>query len=296
MRSEEVLAAFAADLRAGGYEAKTIANYTGYLTVWLAWRGHADDLDAVTAVELSRYLAAQAERGLAPATLESHLNALRGLFAHLQRHAVTTTNPAAQVPRPRVTAPRIEVYRPAEAQAILARLAARARGARGVLRHALVALLRYTGLRAGEARSLRLADCDLSARRLDLTGKNARQRVVTIPHPLLPTLTRYLDEARPTLPATPYVFASPGSRDANRRLSLRTIHTEVRDAGSAAGIGGRHHPHRWRHTYATELLRAGVDLHTVQRLLGHSRLATTERYLHLVDDDLQRSIDRVFGA
>ena len=68
----------------------------------------------------------------------------------------------------------------------------------------------------------------------------------------------------------------------------------MREAGEVAGVSGRHFPHRWRHTYATSLLRRGVDVFKAKRLLGHSKLATTERYLHLVDDDLADAVDLAF--
>jgi site-specific recombinase XerD len=67
-------------------------------------------------------------------------------------------------------------------------------------------------------------------------------------------------------------------------------------AGDRAGVAGPHNPHRWRHSYATEMLRAGADLHVVQRLLGHTNLETTTVYLHLADQDLRRAIDRAYPS
>ncbi|MFI5036230.1 MAG: tyrosine-type recombinase/integrase [Acidimicrobiales bacterium] len=67
-------------------------------------------------------------------------------------------------------------------------------------------------------------------------------------------------------------------------------------AGVQAGVSGRHFPHRWRHTYATSLIRRGEDIHVVQRLMGHSNIATTTRYLHLSDADLSAAVDRAFAT
>lgn len=67
-------------------------------------------------------------------------------------------------------------------------------------------------------------------------------------------------------------------------------------AGIGAGVKGRHFPHSWRHTYATDLLRRGVDIHVVQRLLGHTNIATTTRYLHLSDTDLIAAVDHAFRS
>jgi len=74
------------------------------------------------------------------------------------------------------------------------------------------------------------------------------------------------------------------------------LHNLVLEAGALAGMAGRHHPHRWRHSYATSFVRRGVDIHVVQRLMGHSSIATTTRYLHLSDADLIKAIDRGFPA
>jgi len=70
----------------------------------------------------------------------------------------------------------------------------------------------------------------------------------------------------------------------------------VAGAGTSAGLGGRHFPHRWRHRYATSLARRGEDIHVVQRLMGHSNIATTSPYLHLLDADLFAAVDRAFPA
>jgi site-specific recombinase XerD len=70
----------------------------------------------------------------------------------------------------------------------------------------------------------------------------------------------------------------------------------VERAGTEAGVGGRHFPHRWRHSYATSLLRRGVDIHVVQHLMGHANIATTTRYLHLSDADLADAVDKAFPA
>jgi site-specific recombinase XerD len=73
-----------------------------------------------------------------------------------------------------------------------------------------------------------------------------------------------------------------------------TITVLVKAAGAGAGVSGRHFPHRWRHSYATSLLRRGADIHVVQRLLGHSNIATTTRYLHLSDADLTDAVAKAF--
>jgi site-specific recombinase XerD len=110
---------------------------------------------------------------------------------------------------------------------------------------------------------------------------------VPIPLGLTSALHEYVDNVRPKLPSSPYFFANPrGSRRLRGRYGPRALHDLVLEAGASAGVPGRHFPHRWRHTYATSLVRRGEDIHVVQRLMGHSNIATTTRYLHLVDANL----------
>ena len=99
------------------------------------------------------------------------------------------------------------------------------------------------------------------------------------------------------LPKSPFVFANPATPRRSLHYGsycLRTVQELVADAGSKAGVSGRHFPHRWRHTYATSLLRRRVDIHLVQRLLGHSNIVTTARYIHLADADLADAVDMAF--
>ena len=121
--------------------------------------------------------------------------------------------------------------------------------------------------------------------------------MVPFPHLLADALREYVANVRPSLPGSEYIFANPrGNRRLRGRYGQRAVHDLVCEAGTSAGVGGRHFPHRWRHTYATNLLRRGVDIHVVQRLMGHSNIATTTGYLHLVDADLLDAVDRAYPA
>jgi site-specific recombinase XerD len=114
-----------------------------------------------------------------------------------------------------------------------------------------------------------------------------------------PSSTTNLTNLRPELSASAFFFASPSSHRGDRyegRLGPPSVANLVRRAGSEAGVTGRHFPPRWRHSYATSLLRRGVDIHVVQRLMGHSNITTTTRYLHLSDADLSEAVDKAFPA
>jgi site-specific recombinase XerD len=192
---------------------------------------------------------------------------------------------------------RTDVDSDAEADLMLSR-AVEQPGLRGRVGQPL-ATLRYTGLRRNEVCIVRLDGVDLDARRLSVVGKGDKPRIVPIAPPLVPILDAYLTTLRPHLPKSAFFFANPSSHHGHRyegRMGPTTVAKVVLRAGTEAGIAGRHFPHRWRHSYATTLLRRGVDIHVVQRLLGHANIATTTRYLHPSDADLSEAVERAFPA
>ena len=133
----------------------------------------------------------------------------------------------------------------------------------------LLLTLRYTSLRMKELINLRREEVDLDARRISLVGKGRKPRVIPIPHLLADVLREYLDELRPSLPKSAYLFANPrGNRSLRGRYGPRALHNLVVEAGTSAGVAGRHFAHRWRHSYATSLVRRGEDIHVVQRLMA----------------------------
>lgn len=222
--------------------------------------------------------------------------ALRKFYGWLRQEAALVENPAATVKAPRARhAPR-EAYSGREADAIVAS-AGEASDVRGRFDHVVLTTLRYTGVRVSELTSIRVDDVRLEERKLDVVGKGGKHRRIPLPWPLVTALDEYLSELRPQLPASRLLLASPDSYADARyfgAIAPRAVFDCTVKYGERAGVPGKHHPHKWRHTYATTLLRRGVDLHTVQRLLGHSSIATTVLYLHLVDDDLRDAVDKAF--
>ncbi len=222
--------------------------------------------------------------------------ALRRFYSWLVLTGATTADPAAGLTTPRVAPPVTGTYRPDEVERILAHT----RGltdVRGRQRHAIVAVLRWTGMRSGELRGLPTADLDLGAGRATVLGKGSRTGGVLLPPPLVSVLEAFVDEVRPQLPASSLLLANahPFVTTAQAGFGQEALAREVELAGLGAGVPGRHHPHKWRHTYATELVRAGVDIHVVQRLLGHSSIASTVGYTHLVLNDLHAALGDVWS-
>lgn len=283
-----------------GLAAPTVRNHRIYLEALLRWWERERIGRAVSAAhpaDLADFLVAEAARGLSARTRKAEVAALRRFFRWLLLTGAASTDPASTLTAPRVGPPHNGLYSASEVQQILAHTATLT-DLRGRQRHAIVATLRWTGMRSGELRTLRIADLDLGAGRARVVGKGSRERTVLLPPPLVAVLSAFQHDVRPELPPSPLLLANPHPfvTTAYGGFGQEALAREVELAGEGAGVPGRHHPHKWRHTYATELVRAGVDIHVVQRLLGHASIASTVGYTHLVLDDLRGAVAGLWGA
>lgn len=294
-----LLTAFADyELAVRGMGAQTLRNHALYLrTFAVHWSSaHGSTSPSTASVDdITAFVQAEAARGIAPATRRSQLATLRAFYDWLVQRGEASTNPARTVPLPRLPPAQMRIYQPDEVERILAHTGALT-DTRGRQRHAMIATLRYTGMRSREIRTLRRDELELDAGRARVQSKAGRTRAVLLPAVLCELLDTFLCDVRPELPTSPLVFANahPFVTTAQHGFGQEGLAREVELAGDEAGVGGRHHPHRWRHTFATELLRSGVDVHVVQRLLGHVSIASTVGYTHLSLDDLAATIDTLF--
>ena len=257
------LAAFA-DFRAGG-------------------GGNASDLKDIDQLLVRSFVASLNKRRLARRTQGRHLSSLRGMFRYACLSGRMQSNPADSVPTPKVEKTLPRHLRPGEIDALLEAPASRA-GPLGLRDRALLELLYASGLRVGELVALNWRDIDLGARVLRVVGKGDRERMTPFGEPAEQALRQWLD-------AWEGVFRSPsGGTDRDEpvflnqkgsRLSARSVRRiidrYVAETAQAAGA----HPHALRHSFATHLLESGADLRSIQELLGHASLATTQRYTHV---------------
>lgn len=266
----ELLVRFLAyEAAVAGLAPATLRNRRIYLEGFARWWHRSRPDRPVTMADnadLSEFLVGEAERGLAPRSRKAVLGALRRLYDWLVLTGACAVNPARQLTTPRVPPTDIVVYRPVE----------------------------VAGMRSGELRGLCIRELDLAAGQARVVGKGSRPRIVLLPDPLVAIVRRFLDEDRPRLPVSPLLLANahPFVTTPAHGFGQEALAREVELAGLGAGVAGRHFPHRWRHTFATELVRDGVDVHVVQRLLGHTSIASTVCYTHLALDDLRHAIDR----
>lgn len=295
--------AFADHLR--GVEDKSDRTATTYRTYarlfvnWLTTEHPGVDLHDVEPEHIRTWMQSQEQRGVTCDARRLGVYSLRSFYNWRNRNNRQAPNPAMQVHPPRQPSLRTDTYSAAQAERILGH-ANQDDSVYGQFCHAILATLRYTGLRNNELVHLRTADLDLDAAQMYVRkGKGRKARTLRIPHVLVHILEAYLDEIRPQLPTSPYLFANPNSQTNGRhigRIAPRAVHHIVHRIGVASGVPGDHYPHRWRHHYATSLIRAGVSLEHVRKLMGHARIATTVRYLHLDNDDLAHAVNATFDS
>jgi integrase/recombinase XerD len=257
---------------------RTVEAYRRDLTALRDWLGRP--VATVTTEELERYLAELRAAGLAPTTVARRIAALRSFFRHEQLLGTRNDNPAAELdlPRRRRTLPR--TLSPAEAERLVE--AAAGVAPRDLRDRALVELLYGAGLRVGEAVGLDKASVDLEQRLVRAVGKGNKERIVPVGRQATEALRRYLARGRPYLDARhrPELFLNARGGP----LTRAGVFLILRRLAAKAGLEPeRVHPHLLRHSFATHLLEGGADLRSVQEMLGHADLATTELYTHVSD-------------
>ena len=230
--------------------------------------------------DLERYLTELRSRGLASATVARRLAALRSFYRHLVLIGARGDNPAAELRPPRRQRHLPHPLSPAEAERLIE--AANGIKPRDLRDRALVELLYGAGLRVSEAVGLERAGLDLDNRIVRCLGKGDKERIVPIGRRAADALTRYLARGRPFLERRPRPELFLNARGGG--LTRAGAFLILRRLAEVAGLEpGRIHPHLLRHSFATHLLAGGAHLRSVQEMLGHADLSTTELYTHVSD-------------
>jgi len=217
------------------------------------------------------------------ASLARKLSTLRTFYRWAEREGLAAGNPALRLRAPKIARRLPEMARPEEIVAVLE--AADDGTPVGLRDRALFELLYSSGLRASEVCGLDLQSVDLAEGLVRVVGKGNRERVVPVGRLALEALQRYL-ESRHALCSSEEkaLFVTPRGK----RLERRALGARLNRVVLKAAVGRRMHPHLLRHCFATHLLENGADLRSIQELLGHASLATTQRYTHV---DLRRVME-----
>jgi integrase/recombinase XerD len=226
----------------------------------------------------------EGRRPAAPATLQRKIACLRSFYRHLRREGILETDPTTQLraPRPRGVLPK--VLSRDEVNLLLAQPTGSSPAA--LRDRALLETMYACGLRASEAIGLALRELDLEAGLLVARGKGSKERIVPVGSTAREALTAYLGAGRPQLVGLrtePQVFVNLRGVGLSRQGLYKIVKRHARTAGLAQKMS----PHTLRHTFATHLLAGGCDLRSLQEMLGHADIGTTQIYTHLSAERLR---------
>jgi len=293
---QDLLRAYEIHLRAErGLSAHSVRAYLGDVCSLLdhAVRMHRPEIDQVDLLVLRSWLARQASSGVARSTLARRAAAARTFTAWLARTGRAPTDCGALLATPRSGRTLPAVLRQDEASALLdvAAVAADDASPTGIRDVAILEVLYASGIRVSELCGLDGGDVDWSRRVLRGLGKGAKERVVPIGIPAVQALERWLDDARSALVSSASgsaLFLGARGGRIDPRTVRRVVHELLSHVPGAPDLG----PHGLRHSAATHLLEGGADLRTVQELLGHATLTSTQIYTHVSVDRLKATYDQ----
>ncbi|MEA2428964.1 MAG: integrase/recombinase XerD [Thermoleophilaceae bacterium] len=249
---------------------------------------HGADAVSATAANVSDFLVELAEGNgrppSSPATIHRKAACLRSFYRHLRRENIRESDPTATISGPRRGRKLPKVLNRDD----VAKLLEQPRGtAPTSLRdRALLELMYACGLRASEAIGIELADIDLELAVLRARGKGSKERIVPIGRAAVQAVRIYLERGRPAL-VHGGIVAHLFVNFRGEPLTRQGLYKIVRRHATTAGMADRMSPHTLRHTFATHLLAGGCDLRSVQEMLGHADVATTQLYTHLSSDRLK---------
>jgi integrase/recombinase XerD len=257
---------------------RTVDAYRRDLAALTAFLGHGPS--TATRDELERYLAGLRAQGLAASTIARRTAALRSFYRHQVLLGARRDNPAAELELPRRRRPLPRTLSAGEAMRLIE--AATGTTPRSLRDRALAELLYGAGLRISEALGLEKGSVDLDNRLVRVLGKGRKERIVPLARETAESLRRYLAHGRPFLDTRhrPELFLNARGGPLTRAGAFLLLRKLAEQAGLEPE---RVHPHLLRHSFATHLLEGGADLRSVQEMLGHADLATTELYTHVSD-------------
>ena len=270
------LSAYDRDLRTRNAAERTRRAYGVDLGQFVEWaRQRGLEPGEVRHRDVRRYGASLSESGAAPATVARKLAAVRGLFDFMVRNERLSQNPADLVSSPKREESLPKVLSTEQVRTLLERIPART--PLELRDRAMLELAYSCGLRCEEIVNLNVDSLDFESEQLRVLGKGNKERLLPVGEPAQKALRRYTERARHALSVDPTetaLFLSKNGRRLSNSDVTRRLDLWVREAALTAGVS----PHSLRHSFATHLLEGGADLRTIQELLGHSSISTTQIY------------------
>lgn len=268
-----------------GHSSNTIDAYKRDLTRYISYLKDKDITtpDEITVQILREYM--MGLMGMSIASVRRNISSIRHFHKFILREGIAAADPTLHLETPRgwKRLPRTLSF--TEVEALLKQPVDE--NPRGLRDGAMIELLYATGLRASELIGLRPGNINLEVGFIVAMGKGGKERVIPMGEYALEKVKRYIERGRPALlkgRSSPYVFVSSWGRGLTRQSFWKIIKKYARQAGIQKAIS----PHTLRHSFATHLLERGADLRSVQMMLGHSDISTTQIYTHINRERLKK--------
>jgi site-specific recombinase XerD len=296
---ESAIALLTDDLARRDASPRTVRAYAADLRQFAAWAvGERLGPAEVSAKPVRRYIARLSEQGAAPSTSARKLAALRALFSSQRAHSHVGQNAADLVSTPRRGDHLPRVLSAREAARLLDAIPASRGAGPLVLRDRAMFELAYScGLRAEEIVSLGVGDVDHDGEQVRVEGKGRKTRFVPVGEPAMAAVRLYLERGRPAL-VQPAVQSGADAADAlflsktGRRLGTSDVRRRLRTWTAHSGVAQGSSPHALRHSFATHLLDGGADLRSIQEMLGHASVSSTQIYTRVESARLRSAYAR----
>lgn len=264
----------------------TVVNYEHYLSRWIEfWK---KPLEELTFNDVEQYHGFLENKNLSVRTINYHLGCLRSFLRYAKRKGEHVVDPEVVV-LPRYKKNKIEIMTDGELEDFFAQFHSNTE--QGRRDKAIVEVLYSTGMRVGEMIRVNQLDVDYRERTIPIIGKGNLPRVVFLTERAKQILWDYTSKRKDFEQALFIPYKCPGKEV---RLTVNSVQNIVRNAAKKAGIKKKITPHTLRHQFATDLLRNGADVHSVQLMLGHQHITTTQEYLHLTNQELKKTHEKFF--
>lgn len=271
-----------------GLSAYTVRNYTTDILGFLDFLSinKVTSLDKVDRALMRRYLASLHSQNSSRISINRKLSALRSFYHYLSRENLIKSEPMSSLSAPKLEK-RLPTFLTKDEMLRLIK-APDTSTPQGIRDRAILELLYATGLRLSEIVALDVGNVDLNSRQVRAWGKGSKERMVLMGKPAAEALRRYFRQSRTKLQGKKNTQALFLNRF-GERIAERRIQYIITKYARQAGLDMRVYPHMLRHTFATHMLDGGADLRAVQELLGHTRLATTQVYTHVTQNQVRRT-------
>lgn len=278
------------------YSSHTVESYTNDIKLFMIYCDKEDvSLFFCDKIVIRNFLEHERKRGISKTTLKRRVVALRRYFDFLLNKDIVRANPFINIVTPK-TDKKLPAFLYNREIEKLFELNKKRKDELMLRDEAIIELLYVSGIRVAELCSIKMLDMQMKQRAIRINGKGKKQRIVLFTEETQKTIEKYIKEVRSQLILSKksnhrnYVFLNSNGNP----LTPRGVEYILENIEKKTGIGLSLHPHIFRHSFATTMLNKGADLRTIQKILGHENLATTQIYTHIITDKIKDNYDKFF--